>query len=100
MGIGLQYTIDGGSSKEVHLILGGFLGFSSRWHIHVEECILILQAICRSPDKSKISCRAQDTHALYAIMGCMRDIRKRAERTEASFTPMGETVRPEPTSDT
>jgi hypothetical protein len=29
---------------------------------------------------------------LYRIMACMRDIRKRAERTEASFTPLRDTV--------
>ena len=30
---------------------------------------------------------------LYQIMACMRDIRKCAERTEASFTPLRDTVR-------
>ncbi len=36
---------------------------------------------------------AEETrHGLYDIMSCMRDIRKRSERTEAMFEPLQATV--------
>lgn len=38
-----------------------------------------------SPDSSH-------TRVLYDIMSCMRDVRKRAERTDGSFEPLRETV--------
>ena len=61
-------------------------------HKHSQNCIRVAVQGMQCSHFCKPDSSRPLQAGLYAIMGCMRDVRVRAQRTDAMFDPLMETV--------
>ena len=91
------YSFTGSSNATLDLPVGNELSEGGRAS---EVCLRLwalpapMAAYMRPARKQSVSQEHADApRPLYVVMACMRDIRKRSDRTDACFDPLRDTVR-------